>query len=143
LSLIYIAGPLFTPGERSFLEQIDALCHELGFDTYLPHRDAGLFIRGSESSRYFFENDSKRLVGADVVIAVLNGLEIDSGTAWEMGYTCALHKPVIGYLDDSRIFAPAEQLNPMILNSLHVLVRKIEDLKSELEIYRNESLSQK
>ena len=136
MSLIYIAGPLFTPGERSFLEQIDALCHALGFATYLPHRDAGLFTRGSESSNYFFQNDSRKLVDSDLVIAVLNGLEIDSGTAWEMGYAFALNKPIIGYLDDSRIFNPAQQLNPMILNSINILVKNIDDLRAELLIYR-------
>ena len=33
---IYVAGPLFDPGERWYLEQIDAICRDLGLRTYLP-----------------------------------------------------------------------------------------------------------
>ena len=39
---VYIAGPLFTQGDRWFLEKIDDLLQNHGFVTYLPHRDGGL-----------------------------------------------------------------------------------------------------
>jgi len=39
---IYIAGPLCDEKNRDFLEQIDKICKDLGFETFLPHRDAGL-----------------------------------------------------------------------------------------------------
>ena len=39
---VYIAGPLFTQGDRWFLEKIDELLQNHGFVTYLPHRDGGL-----------------------------------------------------------------------------------------------------
>ena len=40
---VYIAGKLETPLEREYLEKIDKLCKSLGFITFLPHRDVGLF----------------------------------------------------------------------------------------------------
>lgn len=40
---IYIAGPLCTEENRAFLEELDKICKEMGFETFLPHRDAGLF----------------------------------------------------------------------------------------------------
>jgi len=64
---IYVAGPLFTEGERWLLEKIDAVCREAGYETYLPHRDAGVFDRDSDSSP-FFQQDLLRLQEADVVV---------------------------------------------------------------------------
>ena len=35
----YVAGPLFDEGERWFIEQIEQLVADAGFETFLPHRD--------------------------------------------------------------------------------------------------------
>ena len=130
--LVYIAGPLFTQGERDLLEQIDGLCRKHGFQTYLPHRDAGVFVRGETPSRFFFDKDVVELEKADLVIAVLNGIEVDSGTAWEMGYAYARAKRLIGYVSDSRRYDPAQQLNPMVINSLGWLAQSLEELEAML-----------
>jgi nucleoside 2-deoxyribosyltransferase len=39
---------------------------------------------------------------ADAVLAVLDGPDVDSGTAAEIGYAAALGKPVIGLRTDTR-----------------------------------------
>ncbi len=129
---VYIAGPLFTEGERTLLEKIDTLCTQLGFQTYLPHRDAGLFTRDKEGSKRFFLNDVAKLDAAYLVVAVLNGLDVDSGTSWEMGYGFARGKRVIGYINDTRVYQPDLQLNPMTFNSLHLLSRNITELEAIL-----------
>jgi nucleoside 2-deoxyribosyltransferase len=129
---IYVAGPLFTEGERWLLERIDEACRQAGYETYLPHRDAGVFDRDSDSS-FFFQQDLHRLQEADVVVAVLNGFDVDSGTAWEMGYFYALGKrAIIGYLHDSRLPHPEAQINPMVVNSLQALVHDLEALTGTL-----------
>ena len=38
MKTVYIAGPLFTEGERYFLGNIEKICSKMGFKTYLPHR---------------------------------------------------------------------------------------------------------
>ena len=132
---IYVAGPLFTEGERWLLERIDKVCRDVGYETYLPHRDAGVFDRDSDSS-FFFQQDLRRLQEADVVVAVINGFDVDSGTAWEMGYFYALGKrTIIGYLHDSRLPRPQSQLNPMIVNSLQKLVHDLDALAEALTSY--------
>ena len=125
---VYIAGPLFTPGQRNLLEAIDALCREEGFATYLPHRDAGVFDRDGDS-RPFFLGDVRALQRAALVIAVLDGCDVDSGTAWEMGYVYALGRPVLGYISDVRIVRPRTQLNPMIWNTLDGLATDLDTLR--------------
>jgi nucleoside 2-deoxyribosyltransferase len=131
---IYIAGPLFTPPERSLLEDIDNLCRDAGYDTYLPHRDAGLFNREETPSRFFFEKDLDHLNDSVLIIAVLNGAEIDPGTGWEMGYAFARGKKIVGFLDDNRIYEPYQQMNPMLINSLAALTESLDELRQMLEL---------
>jgi len=133
---VYVAGPLFTEGQRWLLERIDALCRESGFDTYLPHRDAGLYDRDSDSS-FFFQQDLRQLQEADVVVAVLNGDDVDSGTAWEMGYFYAIKGgPIVGYVNDTRRPHPRAQLNPMVVGSLQALAEDLDSLAKALEHLR-------
>jgi len=131
---VYIAGPLFTPEQRVLLERIDEMCRGLGWDTYLPHRDAGLFDRSSGSSERFFRNDMLQLEESDLVLAVLDGCDVDSGTAWELGYFYRLQKgPIVGYVGDVRIADPERQINPMVYHSLKSLARDLDELKRILD----------
>ena len=129
---VYVAGPLFTPGQRALLEEIDALCREVGFRTYLPHRDTGLFDRDSDP-RPFFEGDLRAVAQSALVVAVLDGCDVDSGTAWEMGYAYALGRPLLGYLTDVRIARPRTQINLMIFNSLAGLATEMDALRTMLQ----------
>ena len=36
---VYVAGPLFDEGERWWIEQIEQTISEVGYKTFLPHRD--------------------------------------------------------------------------------------------------------
>lgn len=130
-NLIYVAGPLFTSGERWYLEAIDSLCQEAGFATYLPHRDAGLCPSSGEGGKFFFTEDLKKLDLADLVVAVLNGREVDSGTAWELGYAFARGCPILGIYDDKRISSPQAGFNPMVFHSIE-LCDSMECLKAKL-----------
>jgi nucleoside 2-deoxyribosyltransferase len=38
---VYIAAPLFSEGERSFNEKVDAIVRECGHETFLPQREGG------------------------------------------------------------------------------------------------------
>lgn len=130
----YIAGPLFTEGDRWYLEYIDDRCAALGYATYLPHRDAGLSPPSGEGTRFFFEADIDALIEADLVVAVLHGPDVESGTAWEMGYAYARGTPIVAIVDDTRVADPAVNINLMIYHSADVctsvdeLVEKLENL---------------
>ena len=137
MAQIYIAGPLYTSSERLLLEHIDAVCKQKSFTTYLPHRDAGLFIADESSTLPFFQRDRDELDNVLLVIAVLNGSDIDSGTSWEMGYAYGNDKPIIGFLDDIRVYEPLKQLNLMITNSVTNVVNNLEQLATALDSLRN------
>lgn len=117
---VYIAGPLFTEGDRWYLEKIDLLCKKNGLSTYLPHRDAGLCPAGEKGTLYFFEEDYKNLDSASLIIAVLHGADIDSGTAWEIGYAYANKKTIFAIAEDIRIAGDITKINLMISNSSEI-----------------------
>ena len=95
---VYIAGPLFDDHERDYLEKIATSLEAIGYQTFLPHRDAGLVegefteIKKSE----IFDIDMNALNDADIVVALLTGRDVDSGTAAEVGIAYTQGKKLIG-----------------------------------------------
>jgi nucleoside 2-deoxyribosyltransferase len=100
--MIYVAGPLFSLHERLFLEElVDELSRRLELDPikdfFLPHRDAGdVGIAGRRRDMVFYD-DLEYLKGADMVIVLLDGPDVDSGTAVEPGYAYAKEKKSLDY----------------------------------------------
>ena len=132
----YIAGPLFTEGDRWYLERIDNVCKRLGIATYLPHRDAGLCPSSEKNTRQFFLTDYENVISSDFMIAVLHGTDIDSGTAWEIGCAYANGKDIISIAEDIRIAGIEANINLMISNSTNV-VYTFEEMGKVLEQYVN------
>ena len=54
------------------------------------------------------DNNRKAIDGCDAVLAVLDGADVDSGTASEIGYAFAKGKTIIGYRSDFRLSADNE-----------------------------------
>ena len=76
---IYVAGNLREKENRDKLEEVNKVCEEFG-ETYLPHRDMGVFEDGMNPGPIFKENRDK-IDWCDVLIAVLDWKGISSGTA--------------------------------------------------------------
>ncbi|MBI4882882.1 MAG: nucleoside 2-deoxyribosyltransferase [Actinobacteria bacterium] len=123
----YIAGPLFDEGERWWIESVERVVADAGFETFLPHRDNP--PKDQFNVRAIFENDTRGVDGCDVVVASLNGVITDDGTAWEMGYAFARGKYLIGLHTDWRRRFPDEVVNLMLECSLHRLVHSLDDLR--------------
>jgi nucleoside 2-deoxyribosyltransferase len=75
----------------------------------------------------------------DMVFAVLDGADVDSGTAAEIGYACAKGKPILGYRGDFRVSADNEgsiinlQVEYFIRASGGDIIMAIKDLATALE----------
>ena len=98
MDYVYIAGPLFDDHERSYLESISTIFEERGYKTFLPHRDAGV-VKGeytADIKDQIFITDIEALNKASIVVALLTGRDVDSGTAAEIGYAFAKEKTIIG-----------------------------------------------
>lgn len=135
---IYIAGPLFTDGERHFLNEIEKICAKKEFKTYLPHRD----VNQKLDTKIVFDNDMKLLDETDIIVAVLDGPDVDSGTAFELGYGYAHKKYLIGIRTDFRAMAflnrekpLSAQINLMVRYSLNEYCKNIKELEVALDKY--------
>ena len=99
---IYMAGPLFNEGDR-YTNQInsDAL-RAAGYTTFLPQE----IIITNESSELVkaacFYMDFKAIRLCDLLLANCNGIDIDSGTAAEIGLAYGMQKKMIAYKSDVR-----------------------------------------
>jgi nucleoside 2-deoxyribosyltransferase len=114
---IYLAGALFTPYERRFLRELAAsLAKRTGLDPhrdfFVPHRDAGLV--GDIGSSEAFESDVEALESAELIVALLDGTDVDSGTAFEMGFAFARGRPILGLTTDLRLRDGQRRVNNMI-----------------------------
>jgi nucleoside 2-deoxyribosyltransferase len=74
----------------------------------------------------------------DMIFAVLDGTDVDSGTAAEIGYGFAKQKPILGYRGDFRLSADNEggivnlQVEYFIRASGGDIINQISDLPSAL-----------
>ncbi len=103
---VYVAGPLFSQAEREFLEKmVDTLALESKLDPlrdfFLPHRDGGELGKGP-NRKEIFNLDIDKLSKSDIVVALLDGQDVDSGTCIELGYAHALGKKIFGLITDFR-----------------------------------------
>lgn len=103
---IYLAGPLFTPYERAYLDECAARLRADGFDVFVPHEQA--LALDKTPADVIFTKDWDGLYNADAVLAILDGPQTDDGTACEIGIFYALmlwntnKKGIVGLLTDLR-----------------------------------------
>ncbi|WP_406658157.1 nucleoside 2-deoxyribosyltransferase [Methanolobus sp. ZRKC2] len=136
---IYLAGPLFSKAERDFNLYLRDRLVEIGFKVFLPQEDGNdtLSSRLEERMKNIFENDVEGIDGSDIVLAVLDGgSDVDSGTAWEMGYAYAKGIPVLGLKTDFRTFGDEGIVNLMMEMSVAKLERDVDNILKELENYK-------
>ena len=99
---IYLAGPeVFLSNAREMLDVKAALARDAGF---IPISPGDLLIPPAETQIEHGCNinavDEQMMMEADAVIANLTpfrGIAADTGTSYELGFMCALGKPVFAY----------------------------------------------
>jgi hypothetical protein len=77
----YIAGPLFNEGERFWNGEINSRVAKAAFTTYIPQRDGTKLAHKSDVHK-IYEEDKKAITEADLIVANLDGMDVDAGTAW-------------------------------------------------------------
>ena len=99
--ILYLAGPLFTRGERDFnLALKQALAVRLPqAELVLPQEQVDVLLPDLKA---VVAECFALVARCDVVLANLDGPDADSGTCVELGYGKALGKTIIGYRTDFR-----------------------------------------
>lgn len=116
---IYVASPLgFTDAGRMYSETVllpavrtagfepldpwdvdDDVVHVFGLERDDPERRARL----ADINRLVGRRNAELIRSSAGVLAILDGDDVDSGTAAEIGYAAALSRPVVGLRSDLRI----------------------------------------
>ena len=99
---VYMAGPLFNEGDR-YTNQINSdRLRALGYTTFLPQEvvitnESTVLVKAA-----CFYMDLKAIRLADFLVVNCNGIDIDSGTAAEIGLGYGLGKKLVLYKSDVR-----------------------------------------
>jgi len=133
---VYIAGKLGSASEKEFLEEIAGVCEELGFETFLPHRDVGIAETIDDVERIFDGDIRKGFKDCKLVVANLDGLHVGAGTAWELGYAYAKNIPCIGIKTDESVEEGLEYLSAILIVSID-FVKSLDDLKMKLKYFKD------
>jgi nucleoside 2-deoxyribosyltransferase len=138
---IYLGAPLFSVAERTYNADLADLLREHLFEVYLPQESGDdSAARGKLVQEQIFTCNREAIDSADMVVAVIDGADADSGTAWEMGYAFAHQKPVIAVRTDFRRSGRDEQVNLMLERSSVVVTSNeqlLEVIKSPLIIKKD------
>jgi nucleoside 2-deoxyribosyltransferase len=113
---LYLAGPLgfFEAGKHYHQEVLRPSLEAAGFRVLDPWESAAQTFGAVDvaddrqlrvAARQVGKSNVAMLEECDVVLAVLDGPDVDSGTASEIGYAYSQGKPVVGVLTDLRASA--------------------------------------
>lgn len=101
----YLANGLFSIGDRLVNEMIaKEVRKEIpNIELYVPQENDDINDKQSYAdSLLIAQADSQKLLESDFLIAVIDGVEIDSGVAAEIGLFFSLKKPIYGLYTDVR-----------------------------------------
>ena len=106
MSKVFIASPLgfSLPGRTFLVRTLHPALKGNGFDVLdqwgvQPER---LTPQQTDDGVDVADRNLQLLLQADVLLAVLDGPDVDSGTAAEIGFASAAGTPVVGYRSDER-----------------------------------------
>lgn len=112
---LYLAAPLFTAAENAFNADLATMLRCAGHEVYVPQE-----IDQRLDKRRIFVLNVSALSLAEAVVAVVDGSDVDSGTAWECGYAFAQGKTIYGLRTDFRILGEGEPINLQIGEGLRL-----------------------
>ncbi|MEO1132839.1 MAG: nucleoside 2-deoxyribosyltransferase [Cyanobacteria bacterium J06639_1] len=128
----YIAGPLFNVYEQAFQQELEKAIAAFG-TTFLPQRDCP-----QDDPDRIFQACIDGVKNSGAMVANLSGVDVDSGTAFEVGYAYALGKPVYGIRSEMAIGLPDRTIAPNLM--LRDSTRLVGSIAELVEVLRDRHL---
>lgn len=122
---IYLASALFTIAEQEYNKKLEQALIDRGYDVFLPQEKCEGFV----DSNIISFTCKQGINDCNIIVANLEGTDVDSGTAWECGYANALDKPVIGIRTDFRQRGDDGGLNCMLSQNAVEVINEIHMVK--------------
>lgn len=101
----YLANGLFSLGDRYVNAELARQLREAlpTIDLYVPQENPAINDKTAYADSEAIANaDLQALANSDVLVAVIDGIEIDSGVAAEIGAFATYNRPIIGIFTDVR-----------------------------------------
>jgi len=130
---VYLAAPLFSEAELDFNRMLRDEIKSSGFNVFLPQDDSNNVKDRDDRQSIIFSKNEAAIDKSDIIVAVVDGADVDSGTAWEIGYAYARGKPILGLRTDFRTLGIEGTVNLMIERSV-VLCMSIRELLNRLKV---------
>lgn len=129
---IYLAGPLFSQAEIEWGYKVKAaILEKLGdvVEVVWPYEIA------SGQAHKIFQTNLMALEECKLMVAILDGPQVDDGTAWEIGYHFARSGAAIGLRTDQRRAGetPQAKVNAMVESSCLDIADSLDGLVSRLK----------
>ena len=106
---LYFAGPLFTTPERTWNAEVTTALRAAGHEVFLPQEQ-----EPGKDSPGIFATDVGGIDWSDGLVAIIDGPDPDSGTAWEVGYAFGTKKSIVLVRTDIRASGSTGDYNPML-----------------------------
>jgi nucleoside 2-deoxyribosyltransferase len=129
---VYLAAPLFSEAELDFNRKLRDEIKNSGFNVFLPQEDSNNVKDRDDRQKIIFSKNEAAIEKSDMIVAVVDGADVDSGTAWEIGYAYARSKPILGLRTDFRTLGIEGTVNLMIEKSV-LLCKSIPELLNRLK----------
>ena len=131
--IIYQAGPLFSEAEQSFHRALSVRLREVGHEVIWPWdllTEIQIGVAGPHAPNLIYTTCRDAINSCSCMVALLDGAQVDDGTAWEIGYAYAKGIPVFGLRTDIRRAGetPHSRVNSMIQGCLTGFARGAEEL---------------
>lgn len=132
---VYLAGPLFTPYVRGFLDDLAARLRADGLEVFVPHEQ---LLTGPLTPTQVYRTDVAGLLGSQAVLAILDGAEVDDGTACEIGmFAAAMAKDatkrgIVGLVTDVRLLRGTDG-TPRLNLFVHGCVEAVGEVVTEVD----------
>jgi nucleoside 2-deoxyribosyltransferase len=129
---IYLSGPIFSQAEIEWAGRVKSLI-EMAFaarvEVIWPHEIA------SGPPEKIFQDNLLALDKCPIIIAILDGPQVDDGTAWEIGFHYARGGKVLGIRTDFRNAgeSPKSRVNAMVEFSCACIVNSVDQLLLKLD----------
>ena len=117
---IYFAGSLFNTAEKNFNSQLSEILKKSNkaYNIILPQEQANEIAGDKDFENKVFNYCVKGVIQSDVILAILDGPDVDSGTCIELGISKANNKKIVGIRTDIR---------GSEFEGLNIMVRKVLD----------------
>jgi len=124
VALIYLSASLFSVAERDFNRRLGGALTKAGHEVILPQ---DFDQQGDQDD--IFEKNTAAMRRADLILAVVDGPDVDSGVAWEMGFAYALNLPVAALRTDFRVRSETDgaAVNLMLHRGSDIYIEAMDD----------------